>query len=69
MKESLVAAQPESKDLFSAGNLRKQLRLARAWRKGGKPALRAELAKMYPEKAAAASADPSAANPPGPPSK
>ena len=66
-----MATQPENQGLFSAQNLRKQLRLARAWRKGGKPALRAEMAKMYPEKAAATtpSADPSAVNPPGPPSK
>lgn len=58
-----MSHQPERQDLFSAENLRKQLRLARTWRKGGKPALRAELAKMYPEKARGSSTPTPSGNP------
>ena len=32
-------------------HLKEQLRLAQAWKKGGKEALKAELLKMYPEQA------------------
>jgi hypothetical protein len=34
------------------GTLSQELRLAYAWKKGGKEALREELTKMHPEKAA-----------------
>ena len=48
-------------DLFGDENLAKRQRLAKARQQGGKPALRRELAAMYPEKAAA---DPKSARPP-----
>jgi hypothetical protein len=60
-----VMEKPERSelDLFGPDNLAKQKALAKAYRKGGKPALSEALAEMYPDLAG----DPKSAKPPAVP--